>query len=252
MSKRECEFCGIDISGRREGAKYCSRNCKGGAAQDRRRGITPEQRAARRKAGGYTDLGDCVECGARFEYFRTGGPKRQRCNACNPSYIICSLCGIRCRPNPGEIHCVNCRIELNRIADDGPTERVAECEPCGKPFVQTSGSHRFCSRRCADSKRVSNWNNRRFERYGVTPEKFLAVEIYERDGWICKLCDIPVNPKAEVPHPFAPTQDHIIPLHKGGQHTRENVQLAHFYCNSVKQDQEEPEQRLGVSEPVII
>lgn len=39
-----------------------------------------------------------------------------------------------------------------------------------------------------------------------------------------------------VPHPLSPTLDHITPLAEGGEHTPENVQLAHFICNSHKGD----------------
>ena len=31
-----------------------------------------------------------------------------------------------------------------------------------------------------------------------------------------------------------PSIDHIIPISKGGQHTWDNVQLAHMICNSIK------------------
>jgi len=41
---------------------------------------------------------------------------------------------------------------------------------------------------------------------------------------------------AVVPHPKAPTIDHVIPLSKGGTHEPANVQLAHYYCNSIKAD----------------
>ena len=33
-----------------------------------------------------------------------------------------------------------------------------------------------------------------------------------------------------------PTIDHIKPISKGGTHTWDNVQLAHFHCNSIKSD----------------
>ena len=36
--------------------------------------------------------------------------------------------------------------------------------------------------------------------------------------------------------PNAPTVDHILPLAKGGTHTWDNVQLAHWSCNSDKSD----------------
>jgi 5-methylcytosine-specific restriction endonuclease McrA len=32
------------------------------------------------------------------------------------------------------------------------------------------------------------------------------------------------------------TLDHIIPLAKGGDHTYENIKLAHMICNSYKSD----------------
>jgi 5-methylcytosine-specific restriction endonuclease McrA len=33
-----------------------------------------------------------------------------------------------------------------------------------------------------------------------------------------------------------PSIDHIVPLAKGGNHTWNNVQLAHHYCNTLKRD----------------
>lgn len=52
-------------------------------------------------------------------------------------------------------------------------------------------------------------------------------EIYERDGGMCGLCP------NHVPRKHA-SLDHIIPISKGGRHTRENVQLAHRRCNFTK------------------
>lgn len=58
--------------------------------------------------------------------------------------------------------------------------------------------------------------------------------IAERDGWRCKICGKQVNKRAKVPHPSAPTLDHIVPLAAGGRHEPTNVQLAHFRCNRIK------------------
>jgi 5-methylcytosine-specific restriction endonuclease McrA len=41
---------------------------------------------------------------------------------------------------------------------------------------------------------------------------------------------------ASVPHPMAPTIDHIVPLSKGGTHEPINCRTAHFLCNSTKGD----------------
>jgi len=44
---------------------------------------------------------------------------------------------------------------------------------------------------------------------------------------------------AVVPHPLAPTIDHVVPLAAGGLHEPANVQLAHFLCNARKSDRGE-------------
>jgi 5-methylcytosine-specific restriction endonuclease McrA len=37
-----------------------------------------------------------------------------------------------------------------------------------------------------------------------------------------------------VPEALAPTIDHVVPVSRGGDDIKANVQLAHFRCNSVK------------------
>ncbi len=62
---------------------------------------------------------------------------------------------------------------------------------------------------------------------GATVEKVDRGEIYIRDNGICGICKTHV-PLHEV------TLDHIIPLSKGGKHSKRNIQLAHRSCNSAK------------------
>ena len=71
-------------------------------------------------------------------------------------------------------------------------------------------------------------------------------KVYERDGWKCQLCGKALKRDAVVPHPKAPTLDHIIPLSKGGTHEYANVQAAHFICNSIKSDGGTDQLRLAV------
>jgi hypothetical protein len=40
-----------------------------------------------------------------------------------------------------------------------------------------------------------------------------------------------VDPEAKFPDPMCPSLDHITPLLAGGEHSRTNTQLAHWYCN---------------------
>lgn len=65
----------------------------------------------------------------------------------------------------------------------------------------------------------------RARRLGATVvEDFSRQEIIERDRSICHAC-------GEFVPPELLELDHVIPLKHGGQHTRENVRVAHRECN---------------------
>lgn len=66
---------------------------------------------------------------------------------------------------------------------------------------------------------------------GATKGKFSSFEIYERDKWICQICQQPVDKNLIFPHPMSKSIDHIIPISRGGSHEESNVQLAHLVCN---------------------
>jgi hypothetical protein len=74
-------------------------------------------------------------------------------------------------------------------------------------------------------------HKRRAKKNGVGAEKINDTDIYERDKWVCQLCKKKVSKKLKYPNPLSPSIDHIIPLSKGGPHSRANVQLAHLRCN---------------------
>jgi hypothetical protein len=68
-------------------------------------------------------------------------------------------------------------------------------------------------------------------------ESFDIYEIGERDNWLCGICcdaSHPVDPTRKRPDPLAPSIDHITPVSRGGDHTRGNVQISHWFCNQEK------------------
>lgn len=82
---------------------------------------------------------------------------------------------------------------------------------------------------------VDKNNRQRARRYGVPYEAGIrAVEIYERDGWVCGICRLPVDEGLKYPDMLSASLDHVVPLARGGGHVRGNLQLAHFICNSRK------------------
>jgi hypothetical protein len=53
-------------------------------------------------------------------------------------------------------------------------------------------------------------------------ERFTKIEIGERDGWLCGICQDRghlVDPSRRRPDPRSPSIDHIVPVIAGGTHT---------------------------------
>jgi 5-methylcytosine-specific restriction endonuclease McrA len=80
------------------------------------------------------------------------------------------------------------------------------------------------------AEHLSN-HTRRARIWHVGSERFPAVEIFNRDRWICQICQEGVDKGLKFPLPLSASLDHIVPLSRGGPHVRSNVQLAHLVCN---------------------
>lgn len=86
-----------------------------------------------------------------------------------------------------------------------------------------------------NERRKANWKLRYALKHGATSgASFSPQYIYDRDNWICQICHKPIDKGAKFPDLMTASIDHRIPLSKGGQHTEDNVQAAHFTCNSSK------------------
>lgn len=114
----------------------------------------------------------------------------------------------------------------------------SDCIDCGHTWVNTFAQRQRCpdcqSRHNLASKRLRNAMRR-----GAptdTGELVPVDEIFERDGWRCRLCGDPVLRFVRFPHPRSASIDHIVPVSLGGEHVTSNLQLAHFGCNSAKRD----------------
>lgn len=121
-----------------------------------------------------------------------------------------------------------------------PVEYEADyCAHCGTPLRRrragTEGL-RYCGasdcRLERNRRRMTRYNHERSARLREAEwESFDPREVYDRDGWTCGLCHEPIDPALRRPDLRCVSLDHIVPVSKGGAHTRANTQAAHLICN---------------------
>lgn len=115
------------------------------------------------------------------------------------------------------------------------------CPQCGAPHLRTNAL--CCSDECS-RKRANSKGDRRIRRMHKIDKSITLKKLYMRDGgkcWICgdkcdfNDCERDANGNFIVGITY-PSIDHVYPISKGGQHSWDNVRLAHHYCNTLKND----------------
>lgn len=62
-------------------------------------------------------------------------------------------------------------------------------------------------------------------------DRIRPLVVFERDGWVCWLCEEPIDRSLRHPDPMSASVDHVVPLARDGEHVYENVRAAHLTCN---------------------
>lgn len=208
-----CHECGAAFVPKAyENSRYCSQSCANRAS----RSVVAERAAIGRFS--VVPWRNCLECGQ--EFYRRGGAK---------------LCSPKCR-----------RVWAVRKSGSRPSGTLvtAVCVECGRDFQFTlrTNTLRLCSAECRKARAEAQHrraNARREARLSEQPSELVRpIDIYLRDGWRCQICGGQVDKRAKMPHPKSPTLDHIVPVSLGGPHTRQNLRLAHFLCNSKRGNRE--------------
>lgn len=149
----------------------------------------------------------------------------------------CPHCGAEFWPWRGGKHPVKfcsrtCATTATALARTKPPKPPRLCRWCGAAVLRKWSP--YCS---IQHQRKAHNQAHHVRRRGLRGTDPIAIEdIYFRDHGRCGLCGKPVPPRFgwKISFPKAPTLDHIVPISKGGQHVRSNVQLAHLGCNSAK------------------
>jgi hypothetical protein len=201
--ERTCPVCGTRFiaQGKGSGKLYCSHECSTRQEHD--------MRNMKRQAN--TPTGVCPQCGEAFKKRRKKG-------------TYCSR---------------KCYAESRKAK-----EQTSICPACGQEFNQRGHKLKYCSHSCsvkaqAEVYRRNTTTRRALRVTNGNVETINPKEIFERDGWRCQLCGKKVDKrlyktKGTAMHSSAPSLDHIIPISRGGEHTKANVQCACYLCNCRK------------------
>ena len=202
------------------GRKYCGSKCRTRHFQL----LEIAKRAAKRKPSSY-----CIICGSKTTH-------RGR-----------TYCSMVCRR----------KSHPPKKLPWAPVEKT--CKHCSLPFLPSTASSLYCRPYCQRrhnkdailarggrlNKGYTGWTEQRksahqkrsaIKRGASDADRIIAKEIYDRDQWRCGICSSQVDSTISYPDPMSASLDHIVPLSKGGQHIKSNVQCSHLRCNLKKHD----------------
>lgn len=262
-----CEWCDREFIGRKR--KFCSADCRWKAINRRRHPLSLEKSRAKQRLESKNNR-VCEQCGCHFKYKPGGANTRSGSGGlfCSKTCYVkarnkgkiryskvcfceCPTCSAWFRSIRNEHFCSDkCRkasaarkfTEYNKKKTSGP-RRTIKCITCGVQFSRLYGcKSKCCSDKCSKSleakiKRIARATRRTRKRENGKAERFDPIEILDRDKWKCQACGVR-TPKSKrgTYAPNAPELDHIIPLSKGGEHSRLNTQCLCRSCNGAKGD----------------
>lgn len=212
-----CKGCGVK-SPREKAAKgpypeYCSKECR-----------YEHSRADQLASGRYEQLKSA----------RAPVPRK------SPVAQVCDWCGVGFQAVRANRWCS--KSCTNKFYRHGNTARACILDDCSRPVVAKEMCDPHYKRWMRaigriknspwDERRKAHWSKRDALKRGASgAEVFTHLEVFERDKWVCRICEEEIDQKLKYPNPLSASLDHIVPLSKDGLHVLENVQAAHLVCN---------------------
>lgn len=238
LRKDGCAICGIPLPSYRR--RYCSDSCS-------EIGHRQLDRAREKRLKSASDT-ECEYCGQPLSVLQEKRGYRfctVQCWAMSKATLkgtvrTCMICGKEFEPHYKEQLCCDksCgNIRGRRTEKErGYEQEQISCVRCSKDFSAPRYTGAVKWTMCPRCRREWDRDRCRRKRVAVDAavEEIIDYVVFERDSWTCQLCSEAVDPKCEWPDSMSPSIDHIMPLSKGGDHSMDNVQLAHLGCNCRK------------------
>lgn len=193
----------------------------------------------------------CKQCrrrasGPSAEFKKLALTGHQRCSKCQTIKPFSAYYSDIQKNNGVTSRCIKCTREIRRLKDLNRTGSVArkeylfkkgfkECVKClgvkriedfGKDTRNSSGLKARC-RKCMCDYYANRLPSKR---------DYIRNEIFERDDYLCYLCEEIIDMDAQYPDPESPSIDHVVPLSQMGIDEASNVRATHLYCNYAKRD----------------
>ena len=253
--ERKCPVCGKLFISNNDKQEYCSRTCyTHNYRGNLRTQAEVNQQALEKIKSRLEEFG--------FEYISGYFNQKSRiiikCKECETLRTYCADAVRNIRANPKCERCAEKEREFKKAKAKAERERkqfIKQCKPfefeeikicadCGAPF---SGKREICNDCFKEQsrKRKNKYHSNRKEKR-VSKEKrnrsLTWHTLWDNGERICALCGEPCDPDDYTTDENGnilvgikyPSLDHIVPVFAGGGDFLDNVQLAHFRCNTIR------------------
>ena len=241
----KCAECGKTFQKRYGLTHFCSEECKAAYHSESMVCKNCGKHFAKRKNN--NNIFCCIECFKEYQHKHKSEKKKQA----QHRTFKCERCGTVFECKHKRKYCDACRPAVEKEQrralhlKNFISKKVA-CKYCGKIFeTRPYKSKTFCCKECAAAYQKHQHNHNKDHRLDgkIIDNDITLLKLMRRDKRVCKLCGQPVdkNDFTIIDGVFYagekyPSIDHIVPIAQGGMHSWNNVQLAHFKCNTLKRD----------------